>query len=321
MTVRVYQSSDASAPSLSGTANSFIAVLDACLVNGYGARPAMGWAKSFTGTSLAVYRPSLGNRFFLRVDDSNASDARITSFLTMSDVNTGTGQFPLTAQIAGGLFLKKSTTVDSVARAWMLVATERAFYFFTELSVTATGFANTSITSSGNGHMFFGDYLSYKPNDVFNTALIGPTTSSASNGVLGTKINAVSSTITGSTGHYFARSYSQFSGSILISKCVPGDYTASATFGLSTALPTFPDPITGGVLMGPIELLEGSASMSNMIIRGRLPGYWAPLHNLPGVQGDTFDGIGDLAGKSFMIVNTYNTSSIGRAIIETSDTW
>ena len=321
MTVRIYRSTDSSAPVLSGSTNSFIAVLDACLVNGYTGRTPSGWSKSFSGTGLAVYRPALGNRYYMRVDDTGAQESRISCFLTMSDVNNGTGQFPLTSQIAGGLFLRKSSTIDTVARAWLLVATERSFYFFSELSVAASGFDNNFALASGNGHMFFGDFISYKPNDIYNTAVIATHTPSSNQGVLGIKISSVGSTITGSVGHYLARSFSQFSGSISFSKCTPGDYTASTAFASSTALPVFPDPITGGMLLGPVEVLEGSNSMPNMIIRGRLPGLWSPLHNLPGGQGDTFDGVGDLTGKSFMIVNTYNASVLGRFAVEISDTW
>ncbi|WP_297486902.1 MULTISPECIES: hypothetical protein [Pseudomonadota] len=38
MTVTIYSSKDASAPALTGIAGSLVAVLDACLVNGYGTK-------------------------------------------------------------------------------------------------------------------------------------------------------------------------------------------------------------------------------------------------------------------------------------------
>ena len=38
----VYRSDDAGAPNLTGAAGSLIAILDAVLVNGYGAKPAAG---------------------------------------------------------------------------------------------------------------------------------------------------------------------------------------------------------------------------------------------------------------------------------------
>lgn len=49
MTVRVFRSTDASAPALSGRPGSFVSLLDACLVDGYTGKPAAGWTKPYTG--------------------------------------------------------------------------------------------------------------------------------------------------------------------------------------------------------------------------------------------------------------------------------
>ena len=56
MGVTVYRFDDAGAPTLSAAAGALISVLDACLVNGYGAKPAAGWTKAFSGTNQAAYR-------------------------------------------------------------------------------------------------------------------------------------------------------------------------------------------------------------------------------------------------------------------------
>ena len=77
MAVTLYRSSDGSAPgAYSNTVSSLITILDACLVNGYGAKVAAGWTKAFTGTNKAAYRnsttpPSTG--FYFRVDDTSTS--------------------------------------------------------------------------------------------------------------------------------------------------------------------------------------------------------------------------------------------------------
>src|SRR5574337_1555206 len=106
MTVNVYRSSDASAPVLTGQAGSLITVLDACLISGYGSKSPAGWVKPYSGTNLAAYRAATGNQFYFRVDDSGTVEARISGYETMSDVNTGTGQFPTTAD-------RKSTRLNS----------------------------------------------------------------------------------------------------------------------------------------------------------------------------------------------------------------
>ena len=71
MTVTVYLSTDASAPTLDGNVGSLITVLDAVLVNGYGAKAAAGWTKAFSGTNKAAYRnsPSTGTGLFWRIQD------------------------------------------------------------------------------------------------------------------------------------------------------------------------------------------------------------------------------------------------------------
>lgn len=113
MTVTIYRSSDASAPGLTGQAGSLIGVLDACLVNGYGAKAAAGWAKEFSGTNLAVYRAPSGNRLRIRVNDTGTTVARVVGYETMTDVDTGVNPFPTAAQVSGGLYVRKSETADS----------------------------------------------------------------------------------------------------------------------------------------------------------------------------------------------------------------
>jgi hypothetical protein len=123
-----YRSTDSGAPVLSGTAGSLIALLDACLVDGYGAKAAAGWTKNYSGTNKAVYRPSHGSRFYLRVLDDGSDGAqgarlaRVRGYESMSDVDTGTGEFPTDAQVSGGLYLGKSSTADSTARPWVVLA-------------------------------------------------------------------------------------------------------------------------------------------------------------------------------------------------------
>jgi hypothetical protein len=59
MTVRVYRSTDASAPVLTGQVGSLTALLDAVLVNGYGALTAAGWSINQTTTNKRGYKQNL----------------------------------------------------------------------------------------------------------------------------------------------------------------------------------------------------------------------------------------------------------------------
>src|ERR1700692_1964892 len=123
MTVTVYRSTDASAPVLTGSVGTLLTVLDAVLVNGYGAVSAAAWTKPFSNASnVGCYKNSAtdGTGFCLNVNDAGpgsggAREARMTGFETMSALSTGTGQFPTSAQLTigiGSVVLRKSTTAD-----------------------------------------------------------------------------------------------------------------------------------------------------------------------------------------------------------------
>lgn len=92
---------------------------------------ACGWEKAFSDTNIAVYRSQnvMGNRRFLRVDDTGNVDARVVAYNNMTDVSTGTGPFPTNAQISGGGYWPKSFLADAVARRYDLVGDSMWFYY------------------------------------------------------------------------------------------------------------------------------------------------------------------------------------------------
>src|SRR5260370_11351485 len=140
MTVTIYRSSDGYASTLSGVAGSLISLLDAVLVNGYGAKAAAGWTKSFSGTNQATSRPSVGTQFYLHVNDAapaTAKDARFWGSETASAVLTGTALVPTVAQLASGLFARKSTTADATTRTWLAAADGQTLHFFALTGDTA----------------------------------------------------------------------------------------------------------------------------------------------------------------------------------------
>ena len=319
MTVTVYRSTDASAPVLTGQAGSMVTVLDACLVNGYGSMSAAGWSKPYSSTNIGVYRAASGNRHYLRVDDTAAQEARITAYETMSAVSpsSSVGQFPLPAQVSGGLFVRKSESADSVARAWILIASGTFFYFFPYSAgsdpATATSHTNTS------GYMAFGEFTSYKPGDTFNTIIIAPQVTAASQGVFGANLRAAG--FGAINGHYVARNYLQFGNSIQVGKIAIIDPTSTTSvFGSSANYPPFPDSVIGGLNVSPVAVCERGHNDS-CLVRGILPGLWAPLHNAPMSHYDTIVGAGDLASKTLQMIHCSNASALSRLLVEISDTW
>lgn len=317
MAVTVYQSSDASAPVLSGQVGAWIAILDACLVNGYGAKSAAGWAKAFTGTNLAAYRAASGNRLYLAVDDTGAQEARFVGYETMSAVSTGTNPFPTAAQLSGGMFMRKSETANSTARPWLLIASDTGFMFFPESNGTTW---TTDHTATGtSGQMYFGDLVSYKPSDAYGTIIIGATVTAGSNSHFGRKAQQGVLAFGADAGHYLARNQAQSVGAITCSKWAPFDCGVSAQMGISNMSP-YPDTVSGGLLLSPIIISETNGG-TNQLVRGRLPGVFTACHNLPAAHADTMTGSGDTAGKSFLLVSAFVGSNKGRAILETSNTW
>lgn len=350
MTVRLYKSTDASAPVLTGQAGSLVALLDAILVNGYGAKTAAGWTIAFTAANKRVYTMAAGGTgFSLYVDDSaaaTAKEARMTGFEVPSALGTGTGQFPTSGQSSvgiGALLCRKSATADATARAWTCIADGHTFYLFIETGDLATSpFAALPF--------MFGDFFSYKSGEAYNCMIIGRTVENTALmsgdwfGALppdGTGSASMSSTC---SGHYVARSWTGIGGSTRVGKVIDtakmgsgpsgwagGQGTAATIFvntkfgmgyngnylsGGSFPYPNGPD---GGLYVSPIWLNHSNA------VRGYLKGLWAPLHDRPLGHAALYSGTGNLLGKSFISQNIPvwidSVNQNGEVHVEYSDTW
>lgn len=308
----VYKSTDGSAPVLTGAVGSLVALLDACLVNGYGAKAAAGWTKPFTGTNKAAFKNGTGSTgFYLRVQDDapvTAKEARITGYETMSDVDTGTQPFPTAAQGVGGVAMvvaRKSATADATARAWIVVADARTVYVF----VFTTDTANSCYS------FVFGDTYSVLSGDNYRCIIIGRALeNSAASGSTSESLTLQSTDTAATIGHFMARSYTAIGASIVVSKS--GDvHKSSNSVSLSGNL-VYPNSSDSSIYLSPIWVCEITP-----LIRGRLRGLWQWLHVITGVSdGDTFSGTGDLAGRTFLIIKQFNAAASGVYVIETSNT-
>lgn len=331
MTVRVYKSTDGSAPSLTGQVGSLVALLDAILVNGYGSKTAAGWTKAFSATNKASYRMATsGNTgFYLDVDDSapsTAKEARMRGYEAMTAVATGTAPFPTVAQAANGVFCRKSTTADATARAWYCVADGSVFYLFVD-----TGDYTSPAYAFG---FMFGDYFSNKSGDAYNCAIIGraaENSGSDSDERLAQVVFGNGALSATRAGHYLARVWTGVGGSIPFSKntdmlaFVGTASTASSCdgpVGCGAAQVNYPNGPDGALELAPLRIGHNGS------VRGYLKGLWAPCHNQPVGHGDTPSGNGNMSGKSFLALNVKansnnnsNGSTSGQIVVETSDTW
>jgi hypothetical protein len=351
MTVRIYRSTDASAPTLTGQVGSLTSLLDAILVNGYGSQTAAGWTIGFTTTNKRAYQQNttganLPTGAFLYIDDTGpgaggAREARACGFETMSAITpTGTGQFPTLAQTGigvGTLVIRKSTTADSTARAWTCIADGHTVYLFVETGDITVPTATYAFS--------FGDFFSYRSGDQYAIVIMGRVAENVTS-----QSPEATCVLTGfnqpvvfntSIGHYACRSWTGVGGSVQVGKHTDqtkmGQYAASnissgtafANNGPSVAIgriqanPTafpYPNGPDGACWLAPVWLHHNGS------VRGYLKGFWAPLHDRPLNHNDTFTvSGGNLNGKSFVAqaVGTYvnSTNEIGQVHIETSDTW
>lgn len=323
MSVTLYLSTDASAPALTGQVGSLTALLDAILVNGYGSKAAAGWTIAYTATNKRDYKQGTGsNGYYLDVDDSGpggggAREARMRGYEAMTALATGTQPFPTTSQSSFATICRKSTTADSTARPWYLIADATCFYLFVD-----TG----DLTNPAYSLTFaFGDFFSYKSGDTYNSIIIGRSSENTNANsadslaaVFGGNQSFMSNTL---SGHYVDRMWTGVGGSIACGKfssilCTNVNYSPVGSANSMCSYPNGPD---GALELAPIWICHNGS------VRGYLKGLWAPCHYQPCGHGDTFTGTGNMAGKSFLALNVtgsyYGGNSTGQIVVETSNTW
>lgn len=256
-----------------------------------------GWTKPYTGTNLAAYRQGGGNQRYLRIDDTTTLTCRVVGYEAMTGISAGTNAFPSSAQFSGGLYFQKSSTADITnARDWLLIADDRQFFLWVNWNSDTAPFGGAPI-------VHFGDFISYKSNDLYNCHLVA----NISGAIAGFRFTYVTSQIqTTDTGHYICRPYTQVGSSVAASRSV--DYAkgnGQANMGASiatTGLP-YPHPLDGGLYMSPVWIGESATVAIQSVVRGHINGVWNPLHNRPLTHGDIFQGTGSLTGRTFMAIS------------------
>lgn len=317
-----YNSADSGSPVLTGDSGSLIDLLDACLVNGYASKTAVGWTKPIansTNPHAGCWKQPSGSKFILYVNDSapnlastsGTREAWATGWETISNittpVGTGSGQFPLPAQqlTTGHVMVRKSNTNTSVRREWVMYADDRTFYLF-----TATG----DIASTYTG-LFFGDFYSLKTDssDVYKCMIHSRYTeaSSTSTGDLVDEQNAINNNA--ANGFFTARTVGGAGGSIITNK-IMCFYGFAGNSPLAGTIQT-PNSADNSLYITPLYVSEAGSN----ILRGRLRGMYGLWHTVASFgDGQTFSGGNEYAGKTFQIVKQgYN---VGMWAIEISNT-
>lgn len=352
MTVRVYRSTDASAPVLTGQVGSLTALLDAILVNGYGALSAAGWTIAQTGTNKRGYKQStVGSNntagMCLYIDDTGpgagaAREARVCGFETMSAITpTGTGQFPTSAQSAigvGTLVIRKSSTADATARAWTAVANGQTLYLWIETGDwIAPGLAAFTFV--------FGDFKSYRPSDQYAVGIVArniENSAQATNESFAVVAPISQFNLSNKTfGHFVARHWSGQGGSAGCSKFMDwarfgngttqGGWSSDGQTAMGGSTSIMPGRYSTGQLFPGPNGADGSLFLSPLYVshgwayRGYWPGLWVPLHDRPLNHNDVVTvASGNMSGKTLLcqqLLVYLSGNDYGNILVETSDTW
>jgi hypothetical protein len=296
----IYRSTDIGAPQLAGQVGSFIGVIDAILINGYGTglntKNPLQWTKEFSGTNKAIYKNRVADGatgFMLRVDDTLTTTTILRGCESATGVDTVSNTFPVVGQLPdANSQVWKSATANSTTRKWICIGTSKAFYFGVDISTaTLTQYA----------WWFFGDFISDRPGDTGNCGIFSynanNTVPSFGHGIGAqgfTFITDLASSIASQAHGYSARSYTGIPGSVNIMLMrLGGDQTPTAGC-------VYPNEVDNGLLFTQ-ALIKETATYR---VRGALPGLFISLHrntellatgqieipvnNVPGFPAHTF---------------------------------
>lgn len=367
--VKYMHSGMAGAPALNGTAGAIVAILDACLINGFGLKTVdslvvasnvatmtistghsfevgsvpvisgvtgalsalngewrvaatttntvtfdapgiadgtaagtittkvapLGWSKPYGTGNYAAYKSTdpaaLGH--YLRVDDTDATNARVRGFETMSTIDNGTGLYPTDAQISGGGYWRKSSTADSTSRNWAVIGDGRLFYLW------AVPHDAASVTSQGTFY-WFGDFAAAGSTDVYSSCIGCRNASNAQ----------IPSTMFYTWDRQEARIYAPRSytglGSSAAVLATAETYLATegcnSGRGLSGSYTmAYPNQPDNGLYLSKALVMEGAAN-AIFTLRGVFPGaYFIPQNvGFALTSKDTVAGQNDMAGRRLL---------------------
>lgn len=166
MVARLYKSTESGAPQLGTTVDgSLITILRACLVDGFGGRTPAGWTMPFSDlpNNKAVFRAGNSGDYIRVNDNLDYRYAACKGFATMSDVDTGTEEYPSDSVLVSPAsssyrqWKRASSAVDY--EKWFVVA-DQDWFFFVNI--------HNSATPSTPAGFFFGKY------DCANVAFPSP---------------------------------------------------------------------------------------------------------------------------------------------------
>lgn len=225
----------------------------------------LGWERVYSGTAKAVFRSQNveSPRCYLRVADTQTYYSIVDTYEKMFSVDVGEYKTSETG------YWKRSTTTNNTTRSWQLVGNDRCFYFNSCFSSTYPTVCDI---------YFFGDFISYKPNEYWNS-LVSFTTDNGSSSYYYSSLDFgnrttsypayIARNLLGHTG-YSTAYFMTLSNSNPIGNASPSNY------------PYFPNIVDNKIRLCPDYIIEFFASgyTTNSGLRGKMPGILIPLESI-----------------------------------------
>ena len=319
MAVTLYRWDDVGAPQMFGGATSvrgdLNAVLKACLVDGYGAKPAAGWTMPFedlAANTMVLRNSNVGDgtgTYYRFNDNMSHQYALCRAYRDMTDVDTGSFPFPQVSQVANGLsFMKRSSSVTG--GKWYIIACERMFYYFSHLSET-NHFGNTGNAGSTDGDYasnICGDVLSEIPSDAYCGYIAGSNTLYDSDYMHHPFRVFYYIALGSNSGCYLDADYTGFLDSQEVRLMSTSTFITQAGAGSSGF--DFPNLINGKSYYSEIALIYGTQG-----VRAKYPGLVFPCHKYPHgwFGGPPDEGI--FAGQDWIVLPAGGDPNSGAQII------
>lgn len=327
-TQREFRSTDPGAPTLTGEAGSFNALIKTVLVGSggtaYAGKASAGWSTIYEAGNVLVLAGSSaagGSGYRFRFDDSGIGagltrEAMVRAYSSMSDIDTGLHEMPPSAAMSFGGPIRKSATTDGVARQWMVWADEITCYCW--------------IAQSGDSPNFFGwgDYDPAIVSDpyrafVFSGWRYNNASMSGSNlaGVRGLD------TPTYERGTYIGSDSYLLGNPLRVSMPVLAQYTTrnqnvlsnNYSIGGAGSPPGVEGVTVRRFFIPALVAAEG-------VVRGRMRGLYLPVHNIYSVviAGDYESVASGLpSGSRLAYANSHTGGTIGEGVfaVETGLGW
>ena len=270
----------------------------------------LGWTREFNTTNIEVFRsPNVaGSRHYLRVADTGDVNARVRVYESMTDVNTGTNEFPTDAQTSGGGYWPKSQQANATAVHWALVGDDRTFYLLHRYF-----FALYASQAYAN-FIAFGDFESLVPGDGYSSFLVcapagleGQSPAGSTYADIGTVV--VSGNPTDNTNNLFlSRAYTGLGVSTRAQRraLFPNVSTSTSLWpsGQSTGI-QYPNGADSSLMVNRIAITEPAARTLRGYFRGQ---YVTPQAVGPSVfaQGEEVSAVAGLSGRTLRAFNSYD---------------